>query len=349
MSYRTLAGRVLAVAAFMWFGTAFGSDGPSFRFIHTLPDPVPRGTVVVDARPLRACEKQTIAGAYCLPAVDLLGPHGRLISFRNIFWRLGSAGLSGSEAVIVASDRPEVREFVAGVLYLSGQRKVDVLKVPIAGPEGVPHARLGPPAHTPGATRNPVFEGRVRGRLIVLRGELAHALRGKRPPPLLDGRSLREYWGVRIRAERGGHIPGAHPFPATKLRSELEQGQVQVPRLERPVAYANGPFSSIVYFTLLRAGADVSARVYINGWRAWASDGALPADSVTFPDSASPNSPSGPRTGDPSRQAVAASGLSDVGVIGWLLGVATLLISAALWIRLRTRTEERSGAGAKRR
>ena len=329
--------RKVFLAIGMLLGAAAVRADPSFAFVHHLAPLLHRGAIVVDVRPLRDCEKQTIAGAHCLPAVELLGPHGRLISFRYILWKLGTAGLSGSEEVVVVGDRPEIREFVGGVLYLAGQRKVDILSTPMTGRGAVAQSLLGSPGRVPGSTRDPFFQGRGRERLIVLRGELARALRGSDSPVLLDGRSVQEYWGVTIRARYGGHIPGARRLPASELRRDLKHGDSQVPPLVHPIAYANGPFSSIAYFTLLRAGAGIAARVYIGGWQAWAADGALPADSVTYPSpsadaataAGTPLPPERHRRGD--RESI------DWRVLTLLVGIGGLLLGSAGWICCRRR------------
>jgi thiosulfate/3-mercaptopyruvate sulfurtransferase len=321
----------------MLLGAVAVRADPSFVFVHHLAPLLHRGAIVVDARPLRDCEKRTITGAHCLPALDLLGPHGRLISFRNILWRLGSAGLSGSEEVVVVGDRPEVREFVGGVLYLAGQRKVDLLSTPITGRGAVARASLGSPGRVPGSTRNPVFQGRVRERLIVFREELARALRGSDPPVLLDGRSVQEYWGVTIRARYGGHIPGARRLPAFELRRELAQGDFQVPPLAHPIVYANGPFSSIAYFALLRAGAGIAVRVYIGGWQAWAADGALPADSVTYPSPPVDAEAAAGTPPPPTRHGKGDRELVDWRVLTLLVGIGGLLLGSAGWVCCRRR------------
>ena len=57
--------------------------------------------LVVDTRTLSVCQKRSIASAHCLPANDLLGPDGKLASFADIFWALGTAGISGHETILV--------------------------------------------------------------------------------------------------------------------------------------------------------------------------------------------------------------------------------------------------------
>ncbi len=238
--------------------------------------------IVVDARAQPACLAKSVRGAHCLPAADFLGPHGRLASFRQIFWLLGTAGLSASEHVLVVGDDPTERDFVAGMLYLSGQREVSILAQPVSKGAGLAPEALGP--GTPRAmTRNPVYQGTVRGADIVLRSELARALAAPGAPPLLDGRSDAEYWGERIRAWRGGHLPGAQSLPIEAARSELAAGRLALPVGKHFVVYGHDAFESVAYFTLLEA-AGIDARVLLEGWADWADHPDLPVASETYPD-----------------------------------------------------------------
>jgi len=237
---------------------------------------------LVDARAQAACLARTIAGARCLPAADFLGPHGRLANFREIFWLLGTAGLSGTEHVLVVGDDPVERDFVAGMLYLCGQRKVSILTQPVSRGAGLPAARLGAGIGR-AMTRNPVYQADVRDGDIVLRTELARALASQTLPPLLDGRTEAEYWGERIRAPRGGHLPGAQLLPAPVVRSRLGRGQFEFDAGKTFVAYGHDPFESVAYFTLLRAGAGIAARVYLDGWVDWANHPELPMAATSYP------------------------------------------------------------------
>ncbi|MDA8094202.1 MAG: hypothetical protein M0T84_09890 [Betaproteobacteria bacterium] len=271
---------LFALALLMAAGCAAASPpAGDFCYVSRLSDARLREAVVLDTRPLAACASRSLPGARCLPPREFMGPHHRLASFRDILWVLGASGLSGQESVVVAGDDPVRRDFVAGVLYLAGQSRVAVLTAPLT-----PLIAQGPaaPGTTRGMFRNPVYQGRPRAGLIVLRGELARALRGAHPPYLLDGRSLASYWGRRIRAARGGHLPGAQPLPMPALRLAVVAGAVQLPPVASAVAYANDAYDSIAYFTLLRAGSGFAARVYPGGWMDWADHTGLPVDSETF-------------------------------------------------------------------
>jgi thiosulfate/3-mercaptopyruvate sulfurtransferase len=241
------------------------------------------GITVVDARARGACVARSVRGAHCLPAADFLGPHGRLASFRQIFWLLGTAGLSGQEHVLVVGDDPTERDFVAGMLYLCGQASVSVLTAPVTQGAALPMSQLGP--GTPRAmTRNPIYQATVRDDDLLLRTDLARELDAGDAPPLLDGRSGAEYWGEHIRAWRGGHLPGAQSLPMDSARRELDAHGIELPKERTFVAYGHDAFESVAYFTLLRAGSGIPARVLVDGYADWADHPDLPLASQTYPD-----------------------------------------------------------------
>lgn len=270
--------RRLSIFALMCLATMAGA-AQDFAYVRAAEP----GAVVVDARPLAACREKSLVGARCLPAADFLGPHRRLPSARDILWLLGTAGLSGEEAVLVVGQDAVARDFVAGLLYVAGQRSVRVLAEPVgrALEQGA-----AAPGRERGMIREAVFAAPMRDGLLVLRDEL----RALRPsPPLLDGRTENEYWGETVRAARGGHLPGAVSLPALQLRMALDPS-VKRPVLPEgsPVAYAHDAYEGLAYLTLLIAGHNVPVRLYAEGWAEWAADGGLPADAVSHPERTQP-------------------------------------------------------------
>lgn len=238
--------------------------------------------VVIDARPAAACASASLPEARCLPAQDFLGPHRRLANISGVLWQLGTAGLTGDEHVLVVGEADEEREFLAGLLYLAGQRKVSLQTIPVS--ELLKTAKSRTAGRPRAMTRQSVFQAPMRDASIVLRSELAHLIGAAQAPILLDGRSENEYWGKTILAQRGGHLPGAQHLPARSLTAAYP-GAVQLPRFasgEKAIAYAQGAFDGLVYLARL-INQGVEARLYLEGWAGWASDGALPADSLTFP------------------------------------------------------------------
>jgi thiosulfate/3-mercaptopyruvate sulfurtransferase len=247
------------------------------------------GEIVIDSRPLAECTRASLPAARCLPADDFFGPHRRLPSERDLLWLLGTAGLDGSESVLVVGQDAIARDFVGGLLYLAGQRQVRVLSEPIGRLPGVRS-----PGQARDLVRSTVFTAPMRAELWVLRDELRQAL-AREAPQLLDGRTESEYWGETVRGTRGGHLPGAILFPANQV--------LPAPRsLAKPpadtIAYAHDAYEGIAYFTRLRAGQAMAARVYVAGWAEWSADGSLPVDAATYPARA-PDFPTGTAKANP--------------------------------------------------
>lgn len=238
------------------------------------------GTVVVDTRPVEACKLRSLAGAVCLPSADFLGPHRRLPGERDLLWLLGTAGLKGDETVLVVGQDPVARDFVAGLLYVSGQHRLRVLTEPVGRllESGVESG----PGRERNFAREQVFEAPMRDGRVVLRDEL----RALNPSPmLLDGRAEAEYWSETVRGARGGHLPGAVNLPGLALRATLSTPATRpvLPEGE-PVAYGHDSYEGLAYLTLLTAGYGVPARLYLAGWAEWAADGALPVDAAAYPE-----------------------------------------------------------------
>lgn len=248
--------------------------------IDYVPSPAGQSGIIVDSRPAGQCEKGSLKGANCLPARDLLGPHKRLANFSGLLWLLGTAGLTGEEHVLVVGDQSSTKEFLAGVLYLAGQRKISVLAAPL---KSLPDDKIAP-GTSRSKTRESVYQAPMRSDRIVLRSELIKLLRSGSAPVLLDGRSEVEYWGQEIRGPRGGHLPGAQHLPATSVRpAKKGPPPVHLGSSEYAIAYGHGSYESIVFLARLVASG-VQAKVLLEGWAGWAANGVLPADSVTYPD-----------------------------------------------------------------
>lgn len=255
----------------------------SFAFVRKPALLAASAATVVDTRPDGQCQRATIAGAHCLSPADLLGPHGRLPSFRQINWVLGTAGLAGRGTVVVVGRNPVWRDFVAGMLFLCGQPRVWVMTQPVDALLKTSAVNQGP-GRARAILAAPLFTAAARSTLVVFRSELSRSLYRTPPPVLLDGRSEAEYWGGEIRAARGGHIPGARLFPM-RLAVHIGGRRAGAPAFYRgAIAYAQDPLSGIAYFTLLRAGLGIAVRVYPGGWRQWAAHTALPADAETYPE-----------------------------------------------------------------
>jgi thiosulfate/3-mercaptopyruvate sulfurtransferase len=266
--------------------TAGAEETAVLRYVQ---EPAAAGSdpVLIDTRPEAECTAESVPTAVCLPPEAFFGPHRRLASPRDISWVLGTSGLRGDETVLVLGTDPVRRDAVAALLYLAGQRQVFVLN---ASMHAVFAAADAPwtPGRPRAMLREAIHLGPWRDDAIILRDELADVLAADSAAEsgafrLLDGRTQDEYWGARIRAARGGHLPGAEPLPAAGLRLALDRGEAG-PIVDVPViAYGHDPLTGLAFFALLRAGFGLDATLYPGGWREWAADGALPADAVTYP------------------------------------------------------------------
>lgn len=135
------------------------------------------GEAVIDSRSLADCKRASLPGARCLPAEEFLGPQRNLPSERDILWLLGTAGLAGSETVLVVGQDATARDFVAGLLYLAGQKSVRILSGPLP--------RMAAGGHERGMVRSAVWTASMRDSLWVLGADI---LRDK--PALVDARGL---------------------------------------------------------------------------------------------------------------------------------------------------------------
>lgn len=234
--------------------------------------------VVIDTRPAADCAKGSVGpDARCLPPDLLFGPHGRLVDPKVLLWRLGTLGLNGAERVAVIGDDPTVRDAAAALLHIAGLAAVTVVETSIAAlaPSG--------PGRTAGLVREVVYTAPMRDDLLILRDELADLLRSGAAPVVVDGRAEEDYWGGRVRATRGGHLPGAQSLPAERLRASRGRPLPDVlPPVGPVVAYAHGPRDGLAFFTALTVQG-TAARLYPGGWAEWAAS-PLPADAQTHPD-----------------------------------------------------------------
>lgn len=136
------------------------------------------GETVIDTRPLADCKRASLPGARCLPAEGFIGTQRQLPSERDILWLLGTAGLDGSETVLVAGVDATARDFVAGMLYLAGQKSVRILSEPLSGLAGTTAA-----GQERGIVRSAVWTAPMRDHLWVLGADIL-----RERPPLVDAR-----------------------------------------------------------------------------------------------------------------------------------------------------------------
>lgn len=234
--------------------------------------------VILDTRPLSSCKQSTLSGAYCLPIEEFVAPQRRMANWSGLLWLFGTVGLTGSEHVLIIGEKSHRQHILGGLLALAGQRKVSIVNQPLS--ELISnHPTSGGLLRS--TTRVKVYTAPMRSELIVLRDTLLTSLPAN--PVIFDGRTEQEYYGTAIRAQRGGHIPGAIHQPAAQLQ-KLAPNTFAINN-HLPISYAHDEVTGLAYFSrLLSAG--ITSRLYTGGWVEWASVGALPADSISYPQQA---------------------------------------------------------------
>ncbi|NNE21905.1 MAG: hypothetical protein HKN11_04785, partial [Rhizobiales bacterium] len=159
--------------------------------------------------------------------------------------------------------------FMAGLLYLAGQKKITVMTWRLSD--------LKPAGMASGAmrsrTRQKVFQAPMREDSVILRRELQLAIAANQTLTIVDMRSEAEYWGQVLRAPRGGHIPGAILFSAGDVPATGSS----------VIIYGHDTVDGLVALARLVSQGG-SGRALMDGWAGWAADGALPVDALTFAD-----------------------------------------------------------------
>ena len=78
--------------------------------------------LLIDASSLFRCEKESVKNAKCIPANTFQSPQGVLASFYNITWVFGTAGIQGSEKLLVFADTDKQRDALLSLFYLAGHK-----------------------------------------------------------------------------------------------------------------------------------------------------------------------------------------------------------------------------------
>jgi len=116
--------------------TAQANSSPSVAYVQTLPP----DTYIIDVRSEVDCLKSSLADAHCLSVEMLLPTPSRLANFSGLLWQLGTVGLTGEEHVLIVGQSTLRKDFIGGVLYLAGQRKISILEPSIADSSSTPKA-----------------------------------------------------------------------------------------------------------------------------------------------------------------------------------------------------------------
>lgn len=256
-----------AVSLCAWIVVLLALTGAAHADITFKERPKTTETFILDVRSEADCEKANLKGASCLATSRVLGPNRRLPNVSGLLWLLGTVGLAGDEHVVIIGDSDKDKAFMAGLLYLAGQKKITVVTSRLSDLNSVSMA----PGAARSRTRQKVFEAPMRDDNIILRNELSMAIAANQPLTIIDMRSEAEYWGQKLRAARGGHIPGA-----------ILHSPGDVPaKGSRAIIYGHDTVDGLVALARLVSQGG-SVRVLMDGWAGWAADGALPVDALTF-------------------------------------------------------------------
>ncbi len=257
---------LMAVALIPGTAPALSAEGLAYGLVPAEAEA--EAAAVLDVRDRKVCETASLPGARCLPLRDFFGPRGRLASFKDIRWLLGTVGLTGAETVAVAAATPSRAETAGAILWLAGQAEVRIVPEPVAaGDDAGGRSRS--------LTREAVFTAPMRDDRLVTHAELAA---DPDAFPLVDGRDEAAYRGRTLAGPRGGHISGADHVPLADPASAPDA----LPLAAEPVIYGHGPTDGLAMLARLVGHHGVSARLYPDGFSRWAADAALPVDAATY-------------------------------------------------------------------
>ena len=283
---------------------------PALSSITSLSSQLARQSRIIDVRPEEQCVEITLAGAVCLPLEDIFADNTRLANFSGLFWLLGTLGLSGTETVTIVGDSEHRRHVAAGLLYAAGQNQVVIFDTKISGfiadtigggsSDGFSKSlklELGS-GKKRATTRTKVFTELSRTHLLLTKAEVVQSVsdstKGKTSTMLIDGRAESEYWGRRVRALRGGHIPGAILIEnVADISSALHSDLSSVDRAP-VIVYGHDAAAGLALLAQLvlsnssagagdESGTDLrDFQVYLGGWIEWSADTSLPVDAETY-------------------------------------------------------------------
>ena len=265
--------------------------GSNYNFVNDGEETIKKGALVIDTRPLEECLKKSVRGARCLPVADFFGPHKRLASFVNIYWLLGTAGLSGQEHVLIVGDKAQERDFIGGIFFITGQKSISILTKPMRIGGGFSESVLGPGIERK-KSRTIVYHGIARDKIMIFKKELANLLAFNNSLVVVDGRSESEFWGASVRGFRGGHIVGATHLPPARLRSLAKSGTSIGLKDRDIIIYGHNAYEGLALLTLMHAGFNMrKTRVYPGGWAEWSADSNMNANAVTYPERGASSEP----------------------------------------------------------
>jgi thiosulfate/3-mercaptopyruvate sulfurtransferase len=204
----------------------------------------------------------------------------------QLAWIFSALGITGHETVVFYEDESGMRATRgAWLLEHMGHSSVRILD---GGLNQTDQKRLVTVAS---AVTPSNFQGTPEAATLATYQYVADHL-GHQDVQLFDVRSDEEYFGERIRARRGGAIPGAihrdwrqnldhrGAFkPAAELRAEFEQLGLRPER--EIISYCQGGYRSANAFYALRLAGYPRVRNYLGSWGEWGNREDLPIEKPT--------------------------------------------------------------------
>lgn len=207
-----------------------------------------------------------------------------LREFRGqLAWIFSALGITSNETVVFYENDSGMRATRgAWALEYMGHRAVRILDGGLklaAGERLITSARLVQPTN---------FQGEPRENALASRDYIVTRI-GRSDTQIFDVRSDEEYYGERVRARRGGAIPGAihrnwtHNLgadgafkPATQLRAEFEALGLDPNR--EIIPYCQGGYRSANAYVALKVAGYRHVRNYLGSWGEWGNRDELPTE-----------------------------------------------------------------------
>jgi thiosulfate/3-mercaptopyruvate sulfurtransferase len=204
----------------------------------------------------------------------------------QLAWIFSALGITGRETVIFYENESGMRATRgAWLLEYMGHSSVRILD---GGLNQLADAKL---VATPPAINPTNFQGAPESGVLATYQYVAEHL-GHPEVQIFDVRSDEEYFGERVRARRGGAIPGAIQRdwrqaldargafkPVAQLRAEFERMGLRPDR--EIIPYCQGGYRSANAYYALRLAGYPRVRNYLGSWGEWGNREDLPIEKPT--------------------------------------------------------------------
>ena len=240
---------------------------------------------VVDLRPAAHGAEGYIPGSVHLEYDRLIRKHGKsegllpdIAALRQLFSELG---LKPWHFVVAYDDETGVEASrLLWTLEVVGHQNYALLDGGFAAWENL-HLPRSQKKRTPPQSEYPAF---ALGAAVVNKQDVLEAI-GKEDTCIVDTRTLEEYLGTDLRAERGGHLPGAIHFDWTsaidlygtgKLRNprklQVELDQLGVDKNREIILYCQSNRRCAHTFIVFKWLGYKNVRSYHGSWSEWGND-----------------------------------------------------------------------------